>query len=93
MEFINIAKQRQSVRSYNNKKVEPEKLEKILEAAHVAPTDRSKPPACSPDRCSERGRSCEDQQGRWHLRCATGNYRLRRPQQSMGTSLRPEADE
>ena len=36
MEFINIAKQRQSVRSYNNKKVEPEKLEKILEAAHVA---------------------------------------------------------
>ena len=38
MEFINIAKQRQSVRSYNNKKVEPEKLEKILEAAHVAPT-------------------------------------------------------
>ena len=27
MEFINIAKQRQSVRSYNNKKVEPEKQE------------------------------------------------------------------
>ena len=38
MDFITIAKQRQSVRSYNNKKVEPEKLEKILEAAHVAPT-------------------------------------------------------
>lgn len=38
MRFINIAKQRQSVRSYNDKKVEPEKLEKILEAAHVAPT-------------------------------------------------------
>lgn len=38
MEFINIAKQRCSVRSYTNEKVEPEKLEKILEAAHVAPT-------------------------------------------------------
>lgn len=38
MDFMNIAKQRCSVRSYNNKKVEPEKLEKILEAAHVAPT-------------------------------------------------------
>ncbi len=38
MNFINIAKQRCSVRSYKNKKVEPEKLEQILEAAHVAPT-------------------------------------------------------
>ncbi len=38
MDFMNIAKQRQSVRKYNNKKVEPEKLEQILEAAHVAPT-------------------------------------------------------
>lgn len=38
MEFINIAKQRHSVRSYTEKKVEPEKLERILEAAHVAPT-------------------------------------------------------
>lgn len=38
MEFINIAKQRSSVRSYTDKKVETEKLEKILEAAHVAPT-------------------------------------------------------
>lgn len=38
MEFINIAKQRSSVRNYTEKKVETEKLEKILEAAHVAPT-------------------------------------------------------
>lgn len=38
MDFINIAKQRHSVRSYTNQKVEPEKLEQILEAAHVAPT-------------------------------------------------------
>lgn len=38
MDFINIAKKRHSVRSYTSQKVEPEKLEQILEAAHVAPT-------------------------------------------------------
>lgn len=38
MDFISIAKNRCSVRSYQNKKVEPEKLAQILEAAHVAPT-------------------------------------------------------
>lgn len=38
MHFLNIAKQRCSVRSYTDKPVEPEKLEQILEAAHVAPT-------------------------------------------------------
>lgn len=38
MDFLNIAKSRYSVRSYTNKKVEKEKLDKILEAAHIAPT-------------------------------------------------------
>ena len=38
MDFIKIAKTRSSIRSYTDQKVEPEKLEKILEAAHVAPT-------------------------------------------------------
>lgn len=38
MDFITIAKRRCSIRSYTGQKVEPEKLEKILEAAHVAPT-------------------------------------------------------
>ena len=38
MDFIEIAKKRYSVRGYQDKKVEEEKLEKILEAAHVAPT-------------------------------------------------------
>lgn len=38
MEFLTIAKQRFSVRSYTEMKVEQEKLDKILEAAHVAPT-------------------------------------------------------
>ena len=38
MEFLNIAKSRYSVRNYSSQKVEQEKLDKILEAAHVAPT-------------------------------------------------------
>ena len=38
MSLLEIAKTRSAVRKYQNKKVEPEKLEKILEAAHVAPT-------------------------------------------------------
>lgn len=38
MDFIDLAKKRYSVRSYNGKKVEPEKVDKILEAACVAPT-------------------------------------------------------
>ncbi len=38
MDFIEIAKKRYSVRSYRDRKVEEEKLEKILEAAHAAPT-------------------------------------------------------
>lgn len=38
MEFLTIARTRCSVRSYTDRKVEAEKLDKILEAAHVAPT-------------------------------------------------------
>ena len=38
MKFLDIAKTRYSVRSYKNKRVEKEKLDKILESAHVAPT-------------------------------------------------------
>lgn len=38
MSFIDIAKARYACRKYQDKKVEKEKLDKILEAAHVAPT-------------------------------------------------------
>ncbi len=38
MEFLTLAKQRCSVRGYKNTAVEKDKLNKILEAAHVAPT-------------------------------------------------------
>ena len=38
MDFLEMARSRYSVRDYKNRKVEPEKLEKILLAAHAAPT-------------------------------------------------------
>lgn len=38
MNFLDTAKSRYSVRKYSNRKVEPEKLNKILNCAHVAPT-------------------------------------------------------
>lgn len=38
MNFLDIAKARYSVRNYTNQPVEDEKLQKILTAAHVAPT-------------------------------------------------------
>ena len=38
MSFIEIAKKRYSVRKYSDRAVESEKMEKIIEAAHVAPT-------------------------------------------------------
>ena len=38
MEFLEIAKKRYACRKYSDKKVEKEKLEKILEAGRVAPT-------------------------------------------------------
>ena len=44
MDFLNIAKQRFSVRSYTDQAVEKEKLDKILEAAHVAPTAANRQP-------------------------------------------------
>lgn len=38
MSLLETAKRRYSVRSYSDRAIEEEKLEKILEAAHVAPT-------------------------------------------------------
>jgi len=44
MSFIEIAKRRYACRSYQNKKVEPEKLSQILEAARIAPTGANRQP-------------------------------------------------
>jgi len=44
MDFLELAKKRCSVRSYMEKQVEQEKIEKILEAGRVAPTAANKQP-------------------------------------------------
>lgn len=44
MDFLEMTKTRFSVREFSNKKVEEEKLQKILEAARVAPTACNKQP-------------------------------------------------
>lgn len=44
MKFIDLAKQRSAVRTYTTQKVEKEKLDLILEAAHVAPTAGNRQP-------------------------------------------------
>ena len=44
MGFMELAKRRCSVRAYEDRKVEPEKLERILEAARIAPTAKNLQP-------------------------------------------------
>ncbi len=44
MEFIELAKSRYSVRSFSNKQIENEKLNKILEVAKISPTAANKQP-------------------------------------------------
>ena len=44
MDFLELAKNRYAVRKYEDKKVESEKLMKILEAGRIAPTGANKQP-------------------------------------------------
>ena len=44
MELLDIMNERFSVRKYVDKPVEPEKLDKILNAAHAAPTAANQQP-------------------------------------------------
>ena len=88
MSFLEMAEARYSVRDYTDKKVEQEKLKKILEAAHVAPTAANK----QPGRCTGRGGTEKDRKGREYLWSTAGYYRLFRPYQSMDASFRSEED-
>lgn len=44
MDFLELAKNRYSVREFSSKKVEKEKILKILESAKIAPTAKNKQP-------------------------------------------------
>lgn len=57
MNFLELAKQRYSVRSYQDTKVEKEKLLKILEAGRVAPTGANRQPQ---NYCCSKGRGIRE---------------------------------
>lgn len=44
MEFLDLAKKRCSIRSYEDRAIEKDKLDKILEAARIAPTAANRQP-------------------------------------------------
>ncbi len=44
MDFLALAKRRYACRQYSDRKVEPEKLQRILEAGRVAPTGANRQP-------------------------------------------------
>ena len=44
MDFLTLAKKRCSIRAYQDRRVEPEKLDKLLEAARVAPSAKNLQP-------------------------------------------------
>lgn len=44
MDFLTLAKKRYACRQYSDRKVEPEKLQQILEAGRVAPTGANRQP-------------------------------------------------
>ena len=72
MELLDVMKKRFSVRKYKEQQVEPEKLAKILEAAHVAPTATNAQPVRLIVVQSETGQSCTP------LWCTDSYHRMRR---------------
>jgi nitroreductase len=55
MDFLEIAQKRYSVREYQPRKVEKDKLLQILEAGWVAPTGANKQPQLLQTRCDKKG--------------------------------------
>ena len=58
MDFLELTQKRQSCRSYANTPVEIEKLEKILEAAHLSPSACNSQPwkfyaVTNPEKCAK----------------------------------------
>ena len=64
MELLEVMKKRFSVRKYKEQQIEPEKLTKVLEAAHVAPTATNAQPVRLIVVQSEEGRAKLDKAAR-----------------------------
>ena len=83
MDFLKLVRARYSVRQYQNRPVEPEKVEQLLEAAQAAPTAAN----CQPVRLlvveTPDGRS----RGGGALRRAPGGGGVRRPEPGVEAAL------
>ena len=89
MELLDIMNERFSVRKYVDKPVEPEKLDKILNAAHAAPTAANQQPVkllvvLSPESLEKLKKDFQGRQSTWG---AFSDPCLRRPFQGMETSF------
>ena len=56
MDFMELASQRFSVRSFSDKPVEQEKIDLVLKAAQLAPTAVNYPKSCQPAQPSVSGK-------------------------------------
>ena len=86
MDFLKLVRARYSVRQYQNRPVEPEKVEQLLEAAQAAPTAANCQPvrllvAETPDGRRPAGRSGGA------LRRAPGGGGVRRPEPGVEAAL------
>ena len=83
MNFIDIAKRRYACRTYRADKVEKEKLDLILEAAHVAPTGANRQP--------QKLIVVQEKEGlakvAKYLQCPFSNHCMRRSYTCMETSI------
>ena len=74
MDFLKLVRARYSVRQYQNRPVEPEKVEQLLEAAQAAPT-------------GDAGRAQTAGRGGGALRRAPGGGGVRRPEPGVEAAL------
>ena len=83
MDFLKLVRARYSVRQYQNRPVEPEKVEQLLEAAQAAPTAAN----CQPVRLlvAETPDGCRRLAGA--LRRAPGGGGVRRPEPGVEAAL------
>ena len=79
MDFLKLVRARYSVRQYQNRPVEPEKVEQLLEAAQAAP-HRRQLPAGAPAGGGDAGRAQTAGRSGGALRRAPGGGGVRRPE-------------
>ena len=83
MDFLKLVRARYSVRQYQNRPVEPEKVEQLLEAAQAAPTAAN----CQPVRLLVVETPDGRRRGGGALRRAPGGGGVRRPEPCVEAAL------